>query len=247
MTKTIAKTKMQYYDIKANWKKIKKALETPECRETMVEHMFRFTFGRWRHPFLKTDFPADHESCDWDFDCGPRLGCWKYVKHAACYNTVSFNWLAISAVEPNEDWRIIISDKHATCWNMKPSGKGGLIFDINFYSMKVPIDQCCDMIFNNLMDDGKVEIPQILPRDVLYVPDWDEYYQYSSLREALEEIANIESGKTKRCRWNSHMTPEYIKSLVDKINEVEKRDKEFLPSVFPSKESYSHWMQGLIR
>lgn len=77
--------RVQYYDLKKNWRKVKCHLDDAELNDILVADFNKYTFGRWRQTFTRGHFPDEFESCDWRW--GPRgryPAFWRYVKHAAC-------------------------------------------------------------------------------------------------------------------------------------------------------------------
>lgn len=77
---------MKYYDLKKNWRRIKRHLADKALNEILIRDFNKFTYGRWRKKFTSGHFPAEFESCDWAFGHkGRRPAFWKYTKHSACH------------------------------------------------------------------------------------------------------------------------------------------------------------------
>src|SRR5262245_12737081 len=112
-----------YYDLKKNWRRVRRHLSDPILNAILVEDFNKYTFGRWNKPFRHGDYPADFESCDWRYsrrceDPNFRFcGYMRYVKHSACHWVVNFALRLAMLVEPNREWRIITSGDHSTVWD----------------------------------------------------------------------------------------------------------------------------------
>jgi hypothetical protein len=137
---------MRYYDLQRYWtKKIEPHLANKQLNNILVRDMNKFTFGRWRKPFIHGQYPCEHESCDWDFDHkGPAPRYWKYTKHAACHWLVNFNLKLATLVEPKRSWRIVTSDKHSTVWDGLET-----LFEFNFLAFGIPAQECFDLAFQD--------------------------------------------------------------------------------------------------
>jgi hypothetical protein len=139
---------VQYYDLKKNWRKVKKHLNDKKLNHLLVRDMNKFSYGRWHTPFKPGMLPEDIESCDWRFDHrGRQPAYWRYVKHSACHWIVNFTLRLAQLTLPNEEWHIVKSDKHSTVWNGKE-----LLFDFNFQALGIEANECFEMAHTN----GKV-------------------------------------------------------------------------------------------
>jgi hypothetical protein len=49
---------MQYYDLKKNWRKVKRHIDHPEVQKILVRDFNRFTWGRWLRVGVIGPFPA---------------------------------------------------------------------------------------------------------------------------------------------------------------------------------------------
>lgn len=107
---------MHYYDLQKHWtKKIEPHLANSQLNNILVRDFNKFTFGRWRKPFVHGQYPWECESCDWSLEHkGPAPRYWKYTKHAACHWLVNFNLKLAMLVEPQRRWRIVTSVDHST-------------------------------------------------------------------------------------------------------------------------------------
>jgi hypothetical protein len=82
---------MKYYDLKKNWRRVKRHINHPEVQALLVRDFNRYTWGRWRKKFLPEMVPTEFESCDWQFEHrGRRPEFWRYTKHNACHWIVNF-------------------------------------------------------------------------------------------------------------------------------------------------------------
>jgi hypothetical protein len=70
---------MRYYDLQKNWtKKIEPHLANKQLNKILVRDFNKFTFGRWREPFVDGQYPWEFESCDWSCEHkGPAPRYWK--------------------------------------------------------------------------------------------------------------------------------------------------------------------------
>jgi hypothetical protein len=53
---------MIYYDLKRNWRKVKRHIDHPDVQAALIRDMHKFTYGRWHKPFLVGMKPRDFES-----------------------------------------------------------------------------------------------------------------------------------------------------------------------------------------
>jgi hypothetical protein len=127
---------MQYYDPVKNWRRIKPHL--PAARPVLERDFNKFLWGRWRARLTDSrPYPADHESCDWRFErVGRHPQFWRYVKHSACHWLVNHGLALAQLVEPDEEWRIVSTQKHSTVWD-----GGHILFDFNFLALQVPANE----------------------------------------------------------------------------------------------------------
>jgi hypothetical protein len=129
---------MQYYDVKRQWPRIRPHLANPKVADVLVRDFNKFTFGRWKEPFLHGMVPHEFESCDWW--CGHRgrfPAYWQYVKHSACHWLVNFNLELAQASVADRGWRIVTSDDHSTVWDGAMT-----LFDLNFLALGVSPTEC---------------------------------------------------------------------------------------------------------
>ena len=152
---------MKYYDLKKNWRKVKKHIEHPEVQRILVRDFNRYTWGRWRQKFLPGMVPTQFESCDWQLEHrGKRPAFWRYTKHAACHWLVNFALRLAQLVEPKREWRIITSQKHSTVWD-----GAGLLFDFNFSAMGIEPAECFELAFETALKPGEYH-------DVYWAEHW---------------------------------------------------------------------------
>src|SRR5215470_13332060 len=112
------RSKIKYYDLSKNWRKVRPHLDNPRVASTLVRDFNKFTYGRWRQRFTAGRYPREFESCDWDIGHrGRRPQFGNYVKHSACHWLVNFSLELAQPVEPDRKWRIITSDQHSTVWD----------------------------------------------------------------------------------------------------------------------------------
>lgn len=144
---------IRYYDLKRHWtKRIVPHLANPELNRILVEDFNKFTFGRWRKPFLPGEYPADYETCLWDIDRrGPRPRYWRYVKHAACHWLANFALRLATVAEPTRPWRILTSDRHSTVWDGRRT-----LFDLNFMALGIEAQQTFELAYEQELLVGEL-------------------------------------------------------------------------------------------
>jgi hypothetical protein len=144
-------TRMKYYDLKKNWRRVKPRLADKKLNDILVRDFNKFTFGRWGKKFVHGDLPSDFETCDWDWEHrGRRPAFWEYVKHSACHWLVNFNLRLAMLVQPKKPWRIITSDRHSTVWDGDDT-----LFDFNFQAFGIDPDECFDLAFDKELKPGR--------------------------------------------------------------------------------------------
>ncbi len=142
---------MQYYDLKKNWRKVKRHINDERVQKILVRDFERFTIGRWGAHFWPGLRPTDFETCDWQCEHrGRPPAFWAYTKHAACHWLVNFNLELAQLVEPQRPWRIVTSSEHSTTWD-----GNDLLFDFNFSAMGVPPDECFELANKRQLKPGK--------------------------------------------------------------------------------------------
>jgi hypothetical protein len=145
----------RYYDLKKNWRKVKRHLSDPTLNDILVEDFNKFTFGRWNKPFRHGDYPAQFESCQWwpdSYDDPKFRFCayMRYVKHGACHWLVNFALRLAMLVEPNREWRIITSDDHSTVWDGHDT-----LFEFNWQAFGIPAAECFDAAYDEELAHGE--------------------------------------------------------------------------------------------
>ena len=121
----------RYYNPIKNWHRIRPHL--PDVEDVLVRDFNKFTWGRWRKKFQPGQLPHEFESCDWWADHRGRFPAyWHYVKHAACHWLVNHNLELAQRVRPQDQWRIVSSQRHSTVYNGH-----GLLFDLNFCAFRI--------------------------------------------------------------------------------------------------------------
>jgi hypothetical protein len=109
---------MQYYDLKKNWRRVRRHINDERVQEILVRDFNKYTFGRWGQEFKAGHFPTEWESCDWQCEHkGKPPAFWQYTNHAACHWLVNFALTLAQLVEPQRPWRIITSREHSTVWD----------------------------------------------------------------------------------------------------------------------------------
>ena len=66
--------KIKYYDLRKNWRKVKRHLDNPRVASTLVRDFNKFAYGRWRRRFTASRYPCEFESCDWAVCHACKLG-----------------------------------------------------------------------------------------------------------------------------------------------------------------------------
>jgi len=49
--------KIKYYDLRRNWRKVKRHLDNPRVADTLVRDFNKYTYGRWRRRFTAGRHP----------------------------------------------------------------------------------------------------------------------------------------------------------------------------------------------
>jgi hypothetical protein len=141
----------KYYDLKRNWRKVRRHIEHPEVQALLVRDFNRYTWGRWRQKFELGMKPSQFESCDWQFEHrGKRPAFWAYTKHAACHWLTNFSLRLAQLVEPKRQWRIITSQKHSTVWD-----GDSFLFDFNFQALGISPQECFETAYEKELQVGK--------------------------------------------------------------------------------------------
>jgi hypothetical protein len=129
---------VKYYDLRKNWRKVKRHIGHPDVQRVLVRDFNRYTYGRWREKFKPGMVPTEFESCDWQLKHrGRRPAFWQFTKHRACHWLCNFSLRLAQRVEPKKEWRIITSEEHSTVWDGE-----GLLFDFNFQAMGYSPKEC---------------------------------------------------------------------------------------------------------
>ena len=147
--------KFRYYDLKKNWRKVKRHLSDPVLNDILVEDFNKLTLGRWNEPFSEDQYPANFEDYEWwlnRFDDPKFKFCpyMRYVKHAASHWLVNFALRLAMLVEPNREWRIITSDHHNTVWDGHDT-----LFDFNWQAFGVPAEECFCSAHDQVLRPGE--------------------------------------------------------------------------------------------
>lgn len=132
---------MRYYDLEKNWGKVVSHLKNEELLKILEQDM-NLLLSRWGEKFDKNKVPRDYEWNSWhlEFNIEKEPEYWKYTFFNGCFWLINFNYELAKLVEPNEDWIIVQSDKHATVWNQKD-----LIFEFNLMAFGWSADDCYDL------------------------------------------------------------------------------------------------------
>ena len=134
---------MKYYDLKKNWRHVKRHLADKELNDILDADFNKYTFGLWKMKFTSSDFPSDFETTDWYSEHkGRRPAFWTYVKAHACHWLVNFTLRLAMLVEPRREWRIITSVEHSTVWDGENT-----IFDFNWQAFGVDPSKCFNSAF----------------------------------------------------------------------------------------------------
>jgi hypothetical protein len=143
--------RMKYYDLKKNWRHVKRHLADKVLNDILVADFNKFTFGSWKQEFTSGQFPSDFETMDWYSEHrGRRSAFWKYTKAGACHWLVNFNLRLAMLVMPTRPWRIITSDKHSTVWDSDKT-----IFEFNFQALGIDPAECFSLAFEVIGSPGE--------------------------------------------------------------------------------------------
>ena len=134
--------KFCYYDLKKNWRKVKRHLNDPALNDILVEDFNKFTLGVWNEPFRHGQHPADFETYHWwpdkyDDPKFRRCAYMKYVTLGATHWLANFALRLAMLVEPAREWRIITSDEHSTVWDGRDT-----LFEFNFQALGIRPEKC---------------------------------------------------------------------------------------------------------
>jgi hypothetical protein len=148
-------TKLRYYDLKKNWRKVKRHLKDPILNEILVEDFNKFTLGLWNETFEHGQLPSDFERRQWwsirsDEPKFRFCGYIRYVKVGACHWVVNFALRLATLVEPTREWRIITSDDHSTVWDGR-----GTLFEFNFQAFGVSPEECFTVAYDEELRPGE--------------------------------------------------------------------------------------------
>jgi hypothetical protein len=143
---------MRYYDLRRHWTRhIEPHLADKHLNTILVRDFNKFTFGRWRKPFMPGRYPWEFESCYWsEGHRGPAPRFWRYVKHAACHWLVNFALRLANLAVPTRPWRIITSDRHSTVWDGRRT-----LFDFNYQAFGIDAQTCFEAANGRHLPVGK--------------------------------------------------------------------------------------------
>jgi hypothetical protein len=138
---------MKYYDLKKNWRKVRRHLADEELNEVLVRDFNKFTYGRWRKKFTLGYFPSEFETA-----IGPLIigVFWKYTASYACHWLVNFSLRLATLVEPERPWRIVTSSKHSTIWD-----GANTIFEFNFQAFGIHATECFNAAIGKELRPGR--------------------------------------------------------------------------------------------
>ena len=148
-------TNFRYYDLKKNWRKVKRHLKDPVLNEILVQDFNKLTLGLWNERFEHGQLPADFEDWQWwpDRSEDPNFrfcSYMMYVKHAASHWIANFTLRLAMLVEPTKEWRIITSEGHSTVWDGRDT-----LFDFNFQAFDVSPAECFRIAYDKELDPGE--------------------------------------------------------------------------------------------
>ena len=197
----------EYYDLKKNWRKVKRHIGHPDVEAILVRDFNRYTWGRWRKKFQPGMVPHEFEYCDWC--CGHRGSMpkfWQYTKHSACHWLVNFSLRLAERVEPDRPWRIITSDSHSTVWDGT-----GLLFDFNLQAMGSHPERCFDLAYYG---SARAELLPGELLDVYFAEHWKREQKRLEKEQELPHL-HLDGGRRRgsanricRDRWRLDGSPE---------------------------------------
>lgn len=187
MTISIA-SKVNYYPMQKNWRKIGPSYRRPELKRLIYNEMESYACGRAADlgiDYEYSDFnldvlPSHYDSCNWRWGIGSGIrgrkpAFWDYVCHSACYWTAQINLAVAMKTEPRHEWRLVSSDKHTTVWDGETT-----LFDGNFLALGVPANEAWELAAEQ--DDSA-----ILPVGKFVLHGWDEE-DLDSSRDAIDKF-----------------------------------------------------------
>jgi hypothetical protein len=164
----LAKPTFAYYDLKKNWRKVKRHVSDPALNDILVEDFNKFSVGVWNKPFRHGDYPAEFETCMWwpDRYDDPKFrfcAYMSYVKHGACHWLVNFALGLAMLVEPTKKWRIITSDEHSTVWDGHDT-----LFEFNWQAFGVSANECFRSAYDEELPLGTYRETDFAPPNMAY-------------------------------------------------------------------------------
>jgi hypothetical protein len=187
MTTSIA-SKVNYYPMQKNWRKIGPSYRHPELKRLIYNEMEDFALGRAidrEADYEYSDFnlnvlPRYYDSCDWRWSLGSGIrgrkpAFWDYACHSACHWTAQINLAVAMRAEPKRKWRLVSSDKHTTVWDGETT-----LFDSNFLALEVPTTEAWELAAEQ--DDSR-----ILAAGEFDLHGWDEE-DLDSSRDAIDKF-----------------------------------------------------------
>ena len=194
-------SKIKYYDLRKNWRKVKRHLENPRVADTLVRDFNKFTYGKWRKRFTAGQVPFEFENYDcWLQHRGRHPQFWQYVQHEASHWLANFALELAQLVEPDRKWRII-TDKHSTVWDGEDT-----LFEFNFLALGIPPKQCFELAYEHELKPGQhrkcgypdhytVEMKQ-LARDRALIGNIPASNDEAMMTQTAYRISDLPVGKT---------------------------------------------------
>lgn len=215
----------EYYDLKKKWRKVKPHLGDKRLNDILVRDFNKYTVGRWGKEFASGQYPTEFESCDWQSSHrGRKPAFWKYTKHAACHWLVNFTLRLAMLAEPDQEWRIITSQKHSTVSNGYDT-----LFDFNFQALGIEPNECFRLANVKELNPGKYmrvyfaayyTEEQYPDSDLGSTPVWKAKRlasERSKIRDEIHDLCSRMHWKTYGAcnRGNKHGTGQPFVSLGD--------------------------------
>jgi hypothetical protein len=154
----------RYYDLKENWRKVKRHLSDPTLNDILVEDFNKYTVGRFDKPFCHGQCPDEFEQyIDWPSDIptwreerrgrGQCPHYWSYAVPAGEHWIANFALETAMLVEPRRRWRIITGEFNSTVWDGRVT-----LFDFTHQALGRDPARCFNSAYAELMPGEFLEV-----------------------------------------------------------------------------------------
>jgi hypothetical protein len=134
------KSKLKYYDIPGNWKKIRKFVSDPGFKDILQHDLNVLLKSRCNKEFQRGGIPLYYSGTDWwcpGVQYRPENGrmppYWKYIFYGAQHWMANSYLYLAKKVEPDKPWGIM----HTLCYSVVYDGDKTL-FDLQGLALQIP-------------------------------------------------------------------------------------------------------------